>query len=319
MNPISFLYLQLLKLHRKIKKPKNLPCPVISVGNIAVGGRGKTPMVISIVKILNEKGYHPVVLTRGYRREIKNPVWILPDQKNQDLSAEKCGDEALEIFLKSRTTVLIGHKRFSNAMTYLTRYPELLPKVVFVLDDGFQHWEIKRDLNLVLVTRSDLETEKILPFGRLREPPSALSRATQVLVLNEDFKKTTAIPKLKSSDKSVVAITTRAEPTRYLEEIKESYKKLFFYALRDHASMNEMLSLLDKIHEGGLLLLGWKEIVKILTSHDLSLLAGGQESFELLVGGQIWEVLLVDYELTFLKPEKLDLLKSNISQILPQI
>lgn len=121
---------------------RRLPRPVISVGNIVAGGAGKTPAVIAMARLLSGKGMKVAVLTRGYGREDSRAAGLV-----DTLDAAKFGDEPVLIKKSiSNVDVIVGHKRFDNAIRYLEHHS----CDVFLLDDGFQHMQIHRDLDIVI-------------------------------------------------------------------------------------------------------------------------------------------------------------------------
>ena len=154
-----------------------LQSPVISVGNLTFGGTGKTPMVIAIVRDLVRRGWHPAVLTRGYGRAAADPVVLVGPEPKATVST--AGDEPLE--LASRlpgVPVVVDADRVRGGIEALTRGADIL-----VLDDGFQHLQLDRDLNILLVDAGDpWGGGRLPPLGRLREPLSGLARADAVVV-----------------------------------------------------------------------------------------------------------------------------------------
>lgn len=164
------------------RRPEILPQPVLSVGNLAVGGTGKTPAVRALAGAFLERGRRPAVLTRGYRA--RRPHGVLRDGVWEDggtASAADAGDEPL--WLSRRlpgVPVVVGRRRAAGAAALLAAG---VPVDVWILDDGFQHRRLHRDLDLVLLDVADpLGNGRLLPAGPLREPPAALSRAGVVLL-----------------------------------------------------------------------------------------------------------------------------------------
>jgi len=153
---------------------RRLPCPVISVGNITVGGTGKTPLVMALVKRLTQHGIPVAVLTRGYRSRGSSGS-LVSDGKNVLLSPEESGDEpTLMAKTLKGVPVLIGKDRFRNGQDVLQRFGVR----GFVLDDGFQHVELYRDLDILLIDASlGFGDHHLLPRGILREPLDHLRRA----------------------------------------------------------------------------------------------------------------------------------------------
>lgn len=270
-NVLEKFYEWGLRLDRKRTKATRLPAFVVSVGNIAVGGRAKTPLVIELVRFFQKKGFEAVVLTRGYGRKTLLPVEISDFTK-----VEEAGDEPFEIYIKTQAKILVGSQRAKNALAYLERNLNSqteLAKIIFILDDGFQHWALERDLDIVLINEEDL-IDRLLPVGRLREPPESLNRADLVLNLDKDCqKKTNFEADLKALSKDqVMAITTRAgDQSKYFEELSQVLK--FFVQrkeLQDHLKtalfQKELLKLPAKIDT---LILGMKEAVKLFTMKEL--------------------------------------------------
>jgi len=160
-------------------KTRALPCPVISIGNITVGGTGKTPLVMALAKGLMEKGISVAILSRGYKgKRISKP--IVSDGKAIFLSPEESGDEA---FLMARACrgipVLVGKDRFVNGRIALQRF-----RVKgLLLDDGYQHLALHRNINILLVdSHMGFGDGTLLPRGILREPLSHLRRADLFLL-----------------------------------------------------------------------------------------------------------------------------------------
>lgn len=163
-----------------ILKQEKLPCKVISVGNITVGGTGKTPTVIMIARLLKRHGYRPAVLSRGYGGESKNPVNIVSDGHRVLMGYAAAGDEPVMIAKSIEgVPVLTGPKRILTGKTAVKK----MGVNVLVLDDAFQHRSISRDIDLVLLNETmPFGNGKLLPRGPLREPPDALKRADIVIL-----------------------------------------------------------------------------------------------------------------------------------------
>jgi tetraacyldisaccharide 4'-kinase len=153
--------------------------PVISVGNLAMGGRGKTPTVAWIARELVDAGERPAILSRGYRRrQPEDGVVIVSDGRHLRADLDRSGDEPLMLARRvPEAAVLVSEVRAVAAAVAETA----LDVTVHVLDDGFQHRVMARDVDIVLVTPSDLDDRR-LPFGRLRSPVSDLAQADAVVV-----------------------------------------------------------------------------------------------------------------------------------------
>lgn len=160
---------------RRIFKSRKLPCMVISIGNLTLGGTGKTPMTIYTADLVQRLGYRPAVVSRGYRGRREKKGGIVSDGCNIFLTAEDAGDEAFMMARKLKNIpVLIGRDRFRSGMEAVNRFSA----DVIILDDGFQHLQLKRDIDLVLLDDTNpLGNGYLFPRGVLREPVSALKRA----------------------------------------------------------------------------------------------------------------------------------------------
>jgi tetraacyldisaccharide 4'-kinase len=163
-----------------------LPRPVISIGNLTVGGTGKTPVVIYVVEWLSARGKRVAVLSRGYRRRSTQRHLLVSDGERVLADADQSGDEPYLIAQRCpQAVVAVGPDRYRLGRWVL----EQGPVDCFVLDDGFQHLHLHRDLDLLLLDATDLAgIQALLPVGRLREPLSAASRASALLLTRADEK-----------------------------------------------------------------------------------------------------------------------------------
>ena len=160
---------------------RRLRRPVISVGNLAVGGRGKTPLVISIARMLLEMGERPAILSRGYgRTRPADGVIVVRDSHEMRADLASAGDEPLMIARRlPGACVVVGSERYLAGR--LAEHQ--LGATVHLLDDGFQHLQLDRDVDIVAVAGEDFEDTRTLPAGRLREPPDVLLVADAVLII----------------------------------------------------------------------------------------------------------------------------------------
>jgi len=167
---------------RELLPRYSLPIPVISIGNISAGGTGKTPAVIFLARLLARKGRKVAVLSRGYKgrkgRKSQSPVIV-----SAGTSPRQAGDEpALLARRLPAVPVLVGKNRYQSGMLGLKKFgPE-----VFILDDGFQHLVLRRNLDLVLIDTARPFFQPLLPRGYLREPPDGLQRAGGVILTRVD-------------------------------------------------------------------------------------------------------------------------------------
>ncbi len=163
---------------RKMAHARRLDTPVVSVGAISMGGAGKTPMVDHLAGRLSEMGHHPAILTRGYRRRSIAPSILV--EAGEDAPVSFTGDEA-QIFVQSGYAHAgIGADRFETGRLLEEKYrPD-----IFLLDDGFQHTRLRRDLDLVLIDAlNPFAGGAVFPLGALREPMSALARAGAFVIM----------------------------------------------------------------------------------------------------------------------------------------
>jgi tetraacyldisaccharide 4'-kinase len=166
-----------------LRRRERLPVPVISVGNLSVGGTGKTPFTIFLAGRLKAQGLRIAILSRGHGGESQS-IRVVSDGVREALNPEQAGDEPV---LLARSCpgvpVLVGKDRRQSGREALRRWPlDLL-----LLDDGFQYWQLARDLDIVLLdSRSPFENGYPLPRGLLREPPRNLARAGLVVATRAD-------------------------------------------------------------------------------------------------------------------------------------
>ncbi len=167
-----------------ILRQKRLAQPVISVGNLTLGGTGKTPAVINIAGVLLKHRKHPAVISRGYGRRDESEVLAVSDCSGVIADARTGGDEPVLIGSKLiGVPVVVGSNRFKAARFAYEKFG--IDTVI--LDDGFQHIGLRRDLDIVLIDAADpFGSGKLFPAGILREPLSGLRRAHVVLITNVD-------------------------------------------------------------------------------------------------------------------------------------
>lgn len=184
MNPLSSVYAAAVRRRREryAARPdlrRRLRRPVISVGNLAVGGRGKTPTVAAIARLLLAMGERPAILSRGYaRRQPADGVVVVRDPDGIRADLERAGDEPLMLARQvPGASVLASSDRYAAGR--LAEHH--LGATVHVLDDGFQHLQLERDVDIVLVGRDDVARPVTLPAGRLREPLDTLIAADAIV------------------------------------------------------------------------------------------------------------------------------------------
>lgn len=192
--PASMLYRAGVELRNfcfshSLLRSVRLPRPVVSVGNLTVGGTGKTPACLWLARELTRRGLMVGILSRGYRRAEKTPVILRPSDANP-ASLDKAGDEPLMMARIYGQTVGVGANRAESAAALLRGQDNI---DVFLLDDGFQHRRVRRDVDLLLLGQD--ATGGVLPAGPFREPKNNLRRADFLLATGGDGRWTSAIPK----------------------------------------------------------------------------------------------------------------------------
>ena len=204
--PLSWLYGASVWLRNRLYtlgvfKARTLPCRVISVGNIVVGGTGKTPAIIAIAKHLQEKNVRVAILLRGYKRQSREKVTIVSDGEKVCASLKESGDEAYMLAKHlSGVPIIASSQRYQAGQVALERFGV----EVLLLDDGFQHRQLARDVDILTVPAHSVvglqvaseypraaggtfkNRERLLPAGTLREPPTALQRADVILLTHTD-------------------------------------------------------------------------------------------------------------------------------------
>lgn len=177
MNPLTGVYaaasaLRNALFERRVLAVRRLERPVVSVGNLSVGGAGKTPFVIALGELLKARGIRFDVLSRGYGRKTRGVLVV-----NANGTAGDFGDEPLLITRRLDVPVVVGESRYEAGQVAETKFAPQL----HILDDGFQHRSLARDFDIVLLTERDFE-DRLLPSGRLREPLSSLARADAIVL-----------------------------------------------------------------------------------------------------------------------------------------
>lgn len=181
LSVLEIVYLALLKIRPLFVKRSQLPVPVISIGNLVAGGTGKTPTVVWLVSFLKQAGFTPAVLTRGYRSLAQEDGLIFTNTDLEKLAPDFTGDEPyLLAGLLPGTVIAVGRDRYQSGLMALKEHPEIN---VFIMDDGFQHLKLARDLDILLLdATAPFGNGHLIPRGTLREPLSGLKRAGLILL-----------------------------------------------------------------------------------------------------------------------------------------
>jgi tetraacyldisaccharide 4'-kinase len=198
-------------------KSRRLSRPVISVGNLTVGGSGKTPLVAKVARVLLQLGYKPAILTRGYGRERGADLIALGPQPKRAPDSRSIGDEpALLARALPQVPIIICANRYWAGRVAEERFGADL----HILDDGFQHFALERDVDLVAVdVTQELLHGALLPAGRLREPVSALTRADMIVLTRTEIKNPAPTEKQVSQINPKAAVFRCATRLRWLIEL----------------------------------------------------------------------------------------------------
>jgi len=160
---------------RGISGQKRLSCKVVSIGNITVGGTGKTPMTICLAEMLTGLGYKVVVVSRGYRGRVEKKGGIVSNGREILMGSDSSGDEPFMMAARlNNISVVVGQNRYNAGLLAIRNFnPDII-----LLDDGFQHRKLFRDIDLLLLdSRSPFGNGRLVPRGILREPVVSIKRA----------------------------------------------------------------------------------------------------------------------------------------------
>ena len=181
--PLSQVYAALLSLRRVlyqlgIKRTARLPVPVVVVGNVVVGGAGKTPTVIQVIEHLRRQGWTPGVVSRGHGRHGNGCIAV-----SAASSPDRVGDEPLLIAQRTGAPLVVGRQRVRAGQHLLQHHPEV---DILVCDDGMQHWDLARDLTVVVFDDRGTGNGWLLPAGMLREswPAPPWGKSKMVILRN---------------------------------------------------------------------------------------------------------------------------------------
>ncbi len=253
LRPLAGLYAQLARLQRWRQRPQALDLPVVVVGNLIVGGAGKTPTTIAVVRLLRAFGWHPGVVSRGHGRRGTGIVAV-----SRDSRASVCGDEPLLIRLRTGMPVMVGADRVATAKALCAAHPEV---DIIVADDGLQHHRLARNLEIIVFDERGAGNSLLLPAGPLREALPGRTPAN-TLVLYNARRVTTHLPGWLASrrlkglvsladwwqgqvadpshwqalrDAQVLAVAGMAAPERFFAMLREhGLTQLQTLALPDH-------------------------------------------------------------------------------------
>lgn len=165
--PVAFVFGLLVKIRRwlyrsGLLRAEALPVPVWVVGNLVVGGAGKTPTVVSLCRWLSQEGRTPGIISRGYGGQAHDVTYVTPESP-----AAEVGDEPLLLRMRTQAPVVVGRDRVAAAQALITRHPEIN---VIISDDGLQHLRLPRDFQIIVFDGRGAGNGWLLPAGPLREP-----------------------------------------------------------------------------------------------------------------------------------------------------
>ena len=220
-----------------------LRCPVISVGNLAVGGRGKTPMVAAIARELLAMGERPSILTRGYARtRVEDGVVVVRDPGGMRADLARAGDEPLMLARAlPGASVLVSPDRYLAGRLAEQQFNPS----VHILDDGFQHLQLDRDVDIVMLGHDDVAHPVTLPGGRLREPLDTLVAADAIVAADDVVVDASGwdVPVFRARrgltnpcpNVAAAAFAGIADPSRFFDELRALGTPLVAtLAFRDH-------------------------------------------------------------------------------------
>jgi tetraacyldisaccharide 4'-kinase len=246
------------------------PPVVVSIGNIEVGGTGKTPFTMALAGELQKRGQRVSILTRGYRGSLKGPVLVQAGHR-----VEEVGDEALLMARSINLPVIKSPDRVKGALFAYTQFKS----EIVILDDGFQHRRIHRDLDIVL-TNKDVAHERLLPSGPLREPASSLKRADFIIAMKGisheglcadlspaclvDFKGVTRGLDVIGG-KRVLAFCAIGKPDHFFAMVENLGAKAQRFSFGDHHryTKGDIAEIMDRASVNDIILTTEKDLVKI--------------------------------------------------------
>lgn len=205
LNPIEYIYKLGFDLHKSaykysFLKEHKLNVPVICIGNLTMGGTGKTPIVEYTANYLHELGKHPAILSRGYKGNTQSSQsHVVTDGNTIISSPDQCGDEPYLLAQNTNGIIIIVNKnRYLGGQLAIGKFG----CDVIVMDDGFQHHALKKDCSIVVIDSTNpFGNGRLIPLGILREPIDALSRANAVILTHVPFAKN--LSEIKDKIKSV--------------------------------------------------------------------------------------------------------------------
>lgn len=199
-----------------------MPARVISIGNLTLGGTGKTPAVIAISEEAKKRGFKPCILTKGYRGNVKGPCFVSKGSEPL-LNPLEAGDEAYLMAERLEgVPIVMGKNRYKSGIFAIENFNSELQtpnsKLLFILDDGFQHWALHRNTDVLLIDATNpFGNGRLFPEGRLREPLTAMRRADTIVMTKADVVSkeliSTYAQKIKQYNSEAPIYTASHKPT----------------------------------------------------------------------------------------------------------
>lgn len=298
--PFSWLYIFIhiiffIPYKLGIRKQHKASLPIISVGNITMGGTGKTPFVITLTNIVKKLGYKPVIISRGYGRENtkETNLLFLP---NSGLSAKDTGDEPQILSKALNVPIIIGKNRIKS-LDYLKD----IDANIIILDDGMQYWQLYKDIEINISEYSrPFGSDAVIPAGDLRESKKGLKRCPFIILTSNKTENNTNIEKVKKyspkshvylgitkplsiiynkqeqnldflKGKDILAFSGIGNPQKFLDTLKELGANVTeFIKFPDHYNYTERDIKNIQNHKADLIVTTAKDYVKIDSSLDLA-------------------------------------------------
>jgi tetraacyldisaccharide 4'-kinase len=259
LSPFVFLYAAVIYVRNlffdnSVFKSEKINSIIVSVGNITVGGSGKTPLVIYVANLLKDAGYKVGVLSRGYGR--KSAGYKLVSKGNEILTTvEECGDEIYQTALECKVAAAVSENRVKGAK----RLIEDTGVNAIVLDDAFQHRWIARDIDIVIIDQSFLNdkslfTHNLLPVGDLREGFNSLKRADVIIINRKFFAQQDINPELKNYFDGKKIFTAYYKSISFVDVMRKIEYSLDEFKGQDSlvvsgiANPQSFLKILEKVH-----------------------------------------------------------------------
>ena len=253
---LPFIYGSLVAIRNffyetNILSTKSLNCKVISIGNITVGGSGKTPTVEYLSNLLQSKGHKVGIISRGYKRKSKSTL-VVTDGKKKPESWKHVGDEPFLLAHKlENIPIVVGTSRYKAGSMMIEKFQ---PDVILI-DDGFQHLSLHRDLDIVLVNSKDKRSDhKLIPSGKLREPISNLTKADLIIITKSNIHAPSnyLINKIESFNRPTIynelqidsLLQIKSNKINKLDKIANK-KVYLFSALGDNESFKKIMGYTD--------------------------------------------------------------------------